>query len=113
MSAPKYINFYEQLANTVVGLDPQEVKSIIGDSTNNHRTLTVNQVVRFLINSDATRNVGLGRKLRSVYSLIRNDIKNSRVNSRTDAIDINEFLLFYTGAVIGMGDYRNNISKTV
>lgn len=75
------------------------VKSFIGDSTNNNRTLTVNQVVRFL---NATGRYTLAATLTAVSKRLTDDINASRYYSdinRTDAVDINEFLNVY-GEVI-------------
>ena len=113
MSNPKYLVFYSNLIKLVNELDTTDVKLTIGDSINNNRTLTVGQVVRFLDSSRSRKNLKLGTSLQSVYELLRDDIKSNRINLRTDAIDINEFLNFYGEAVISQGDYRNVIGRTV
>ena len=67
------------------------IKSIIGDSTNNNRTLTVNQVIRFL-NKNGYRK--LAAEINALYFRLNNEIRDFRntTSSRTDAIDVNEFL---------------------
>jgi len=113
MSAPKYVLFYSQLNNIINSLDPVEVKLTIGDSINNNRTLTVNQLVRFLTDSKNRKFKKLGNSLLAVKELIAADIINSRNNNRTDALDINEFLNFYGEVVISGGNYTNTIGRTV
>lgn len=113
MSAPKYMQFFNELIGTVNGLDTLDVKLTIGDSINNNRTLTVGQVTRYLLAAGGRRNVALGRSLQSVYNILKADIKNSRFNSRTDAIDINEFINFYSEVVIGLGEGRGLIGRSI
>ena len=109
----KYINFFNELTTAVNSLDAREVKLAIGDSTNNNRTLTVKQVVRFLTSNRNRRLKRLGNSLLAVNNIIGNDVFNSRNNNRTDALDINEFINFYTEVVIGAGEYTHTIGRSV
>ncbi len=113
MSKPKYKNFFDTLTNVVYSLDTVEVKLVLGDSINNNRTLTVSQVIRYLLSSSSRKNVALGRSLRTVFNELKEDIKFNRFNNRTDAIDINEFINFYSEAVIQYGEYRALIGRSV
>lgn len=113
MSKPKYVNFLENLVNVVNSLDKVDVKLTIGDSINNNRTLTVTQVIRYLSCAGNRRDLRLGVSLQYVFELLKYDIKNSRLNYRTDAIDINEFINFYTDSVMTLGAYRDIIGRTV
>lgn len=110
---PKYIEFFTQLNTVINSLDPVEVKTIIGDSINNNRTLTVGQVVRFLTSTGSTTFTNLGISLENIFNITKVDIKNNRKNLRTDAIDINEFLNFYQDTVIGGGELRGLIGRNV
>lgn len=108
----KYQKFYNNLNITLEGLNTSEVKATIGDSINNNRVLTVGQLVRFLTNAGRTNKV-LGSNLNIIYDLLRNDIVSSRLNGRTDAIDINEFINFYEATVIGSGEFRPLVSRNI
>jgi len=109
----KYVNFFQQLSTVVGSLDPVEVKLTIGDSINNNRTLTINQVARFLTGSRNRRFKLLGNSLLAVKGILNEDLINSRNNNRTDALDINEFLNFYGETVINGGYLVNTIGRTV
>ena len=109
----KYQTFFNNLNITLEDLNPNIVKATIGDSINNNRVLTVGQVVRFLSDSRIIGNKSLGSNLSNVYTTLRNDIVSSRSNSRTDAIDINEFINFYETTVIGSGEFRTLVSKNI
>lgn len=92
---PKYQTFINNLVGVVNGLDTNTVKLTLGDSINNNRVLSVNQVIRFLT-AQRKRNLRtLGLELSSVYELLRGDLVSTRLTLRTDAIDINEFTNFY------------------
>jgi len=110
---PKYVNFFERLNLVVSSLDRNQVKTFIGDSVNNNRTLTIGQVVRFLTNSKAKDFTNLGKSLSSLNNLLGSSIKNTRNNYRTDALDINEFLNFYQTSVINDGEFRTLISRNI
>lgn len=82
------------------------IKRKLGDSPNNNRTLTVNQIVRYakLLNTEDSAN-----RLERVLKLLENDILKSR-NKRTDAIDITELVNAYERQVIQNRKYRKQIS---
>jgi hypothetical protein len=71
------------------------IKKTVGDSTNNNRTVSVNQVVRAL-NGTKSRKLGNIRKnVQTVYPLVRGDIRSLRTLrgvNRTDAYDLVEFI---------------------
>lgn len=113
MSTPKYVNFFNQLNTVVNSLDTTDVKLTIGDSINNNRSLTVNQVIRFLLSSNVQQEIELGLSLQSVYGLIKADLLSSRINNRTDALDINEFINFYSTEVIGNTEYGSVIGRSL
>ena len=113
MGNPKYAVFFALLNSTLNSLDPIEVKLALGDSINNNRTLTVNQVIRFLTQAGTRRQVKLGNNLLNIFSILKDDIRANRGNLRTDALDINEFLNFYETVVIGGGEFRNTIGRNV
>lgn len=82
-----------QVVATVNEVTSTGVKSTVGNSTDNNRTASVAQTIRFLRQS--VTNWTLGSDLSRVYRTLRNQgafRKLRRNNSRTDAIDINELL---------------------
>lgn len=106
-----YNQFYTDLLKATVNLNPTTVKTSIGDSTNNNRTLTVGQVARYLRN--VSRKTRLATSITRIHSLFREDIQRARNNSRTDAIDINEFIAFYESEVVLLGNNRNLVNHAV
>jgi hypothetical protein len=69
----------------------QNVKALLGDSTDNNRVLSVNQVLRYLNLSGYQSTAG---RLNAVYLKVRSDIRAEFGSARTDAIDWNEFVEF-------------------
>lgn len=68
-----------------------EVKEIIGDSTNNNRTLTVRQIIRFF---EVNNNFRIANALELIYSKVKAELHEYRndFNYRTDGFDVNELL---------------------
>lgn len=105
--------FIVQLKRVVKELTPYSVKMYIGDSTFNNRTLTVNQVIRYLTISTRNRKFNaLGNNLQTAYNSLLPLINEVRsiTKSRTDAIDINEFINYYTTFVVALS--TQNARKT-
>jgi hypothetical protein len=115
MTLTKSDLFLVQLKRVVTGLNRNIVKTRIGDSTLNNRTLTVNQVIRFLSESRKQELKNLGVNLGTAYSQLRPLILEGRAvtRNRTDAIDINEFIAYYTTFVVALSNKtaRVNFSK--
>jgi len=89
------------------GYKTKLVKSSLGDSTLNNRTLTVSQTIRYLeINAEYV----LATYLSNTSSFLEKDILKAR-NRRTDAIDINEFVNTYRKQVIEKQKYRREIGR--
>lgn len=93
----KTTNFVNAVTNTVNNLNTVAVKESLGDSTNNNRTLSVRQLIRFLSATrgrNAGRNRALASDIETVYNRLRSEITyvRSLTNSRTDAVDIQEFI---------------------
>lgn len=110
----KYRLFLKNLVTVLNRYDTTDIKVAIGDSTNNHRTVTVNQVIRFLGTRRNATLKALGLDLTVAYEAIRDDILATRsYTSRTDALDINEFIDTYSVVVIGGSDtsLRRSLSK--
>lgn len=103
--------FFNVIEGIVSNVGSTVIKTEIGDSIENHRTLTVNQLVRFLTNSDnkATRN--LGYRLREIYVAARVSNNIRRTPGRTDAVDINE--LIYSVKVRGSSKLRRTLSGLI
>ena len=98
-------NVLTTLRSEVRGFKTKVVKSAIGDSINNNRTVTVNQAIRF----------AKKRKLRSLAlilsitsSILEEKILESRGN-RTDAIDLNELVTTYRNVVMNGKQLRRQI----
>jgi hypothetical protein len=75
-------------------MDKEVIKADIGDSVNG-KTLTINQVVRFLTNQRNSHLVSLGDKTRLIRKLFLQTLKarrEERGTYRTDAFTINELL---------------------
>ena len=75
----------------VTTIETADVKGDVGDSTNNNRVPSVNQVIRFLTST----NYALSSDLRRVYRSLQKNKAFKRLrrnNNRTDAIDINELV---------------------
>ena len=91
--------FFNNLVDVLDTVSINELKSIIGDSTNNHRIPTIRQVIRFL---DATGNANLASQLEVSYLQLKSDLAVFRttVNDRTDGFDINEFLTVFSAVVL-------------
>lgn len=98
----KCATFLTALEVVLASYSRDTVKVTIGDSINNNRTLTVNQVVRFL-SGRSNRKLGtVGLNLTNMYELVRGDITKyrTRYTYRTDAIDINEFIDYFDRKVL-------------
>ena len=110
----KYKLFFNNLISVLNRYDNSDIKEAIGDSTNNHRTATISQVIRFL---NSRRNItlkALGADLTVAYEAVRDDLVDIRTETnRTDAFDINEFIDIYISVVIVNGDtdLRRSLSK--
>lgn len=74
--------------------DTDTIKTKIGDSVNNNRTVTVSQFIRFLSTFNKRKWVDLAVNLDLVYNTYRSDIIDFRLSNRTDAVDINELIYF-------------------
>lgn len=83
------------------------VKDLIGDSTNNNRTVTVNQTVRYL---DRVGKKKLARQLKQVHQHFLVGIKGHRDN-RTDAVDIEEFVKYYRNNVMNRKTLRKYVAN--
>lgn len=109
----KHQTFFDNLVNVVDGLDTSSVKSVIGDSINNNRTLSVNQVIRYLETRRSTASKTLAAQLSAAYDVLRPIILKHREsrNNRQDAIDIYEFIDVFELRVLS--GRSTNIRKTV
>jgi hypothetical protein len=103
---PKYHQFITNLLNIVNSVSNTQIKEIIGDSVNNHRTVSVIQTVRFL---DQIGESDLAAGLEDTFNLLRDDLKQARLargTTRRDAFDIYEFADLYDDLLL----QRNNTS---
>lgn len=102
----EYRQFFNSLVTILNRYDGTYIKESIGDSTNNHRVPTVNQVIRFLSSSRKAELRTLGDNLSLAYETLKEEIETTRRSntSRSDAIDINEFIDTYNEVVISSGD---------
>jgi hypothetical protein len=116
MSTPRYQTFF----NVIVELrsllrDQQNTKNIklkVGDSINNNRTITVNQVIRYFYSVGAD---SIASEIASVYEYLRPVILNARDLStqRTDSIDFSEFVNVYREYVMNQRHERNTIGRLI
>ena len=110
---PKYKQFLETILDVLEQYSTEEVKLLIGDSINNNRTLTVNQVIRFLKLTKGKKK--FSGQVQRVYSVLRPYMNNSRIasNNRTDAFDINEFVNVYDDYIITQKKIRPLVSNVL
>lgn len=119
MSTAKYTIFLNNLESFLVKKTNKEIKLAIGDSINNHRVVSVSQVIRFLTRRNATSAQRLlGSQLDTVYELLKDNIlinrRLVRGSVRTDAIDINEFIDTYVETVLeGTTTFRKTVSRSL
>lgn len=103
MKTPRYLTFVNSLDSVLNKFGTNVIKLAIGDSTNNNRVPTVNQVIRFLGRAGTPRaQKFLGKQLLSVYNTasVKSLILDSR-GFRTDAIDINELIFAVRNGGLG------------
>lgn len=99
----RYSTFITDLQGVVETYGTNAIKTSIGDSVNNNRTVTVNQLIRFLSTRRKPKLRLLGQQLETLYSnpLIRAGVSDVRfLTDRTDAIDLNEFVAAYSNVVL-------------
>lgn len=105
----KFEQFFKSIAqvrSNVRGENGVVAKAIIGASIDNHRTLTLNQTVQYLL---AIRKVKLAKQLQAVSEVIVPEIKVNRSN-RTDAIDLSEFVNTYRNYVMNTKTLRRTVA---
>lgn len=92
--------FFNNLVDILGDYTINEIKTVIGDSTNNNRIPTIRQVIRFL---NVIGEVTLAAQLEAAYATLKVDLAAARevTNFRTDGFDINELLAVYESAVLG------------
>jgi len=103
--------FFKELADIRANIrDPKvskRIKTHIGDSVNNNRTVTVSQLIRFL-------NKKGDKKLALQILLINDYLKNATKllrNKRTDAIDVAELVNSYRLYVMDYAILRDDMQK--
>ncbi len=112
----KFQRFFNNIANVRANLRGEATKVAkysIGDSTNNNRTLTVKQTIRYL---DEVGNDELATALDNVSRILENEVLAQRreVGSRrTDAIDIGELVSVYRQEVMNKRRLRREIGNTL
>jgi len=96
MTKQKKVNFLAKLDRILCTFTDRELKIYVGDSVNNHRTISVNQLIRLLSKPGINRrNRQLGRHLRAVYQILRPFMayQRSKRCRRSDAYSITEFIV--------------------
>lgn len=99
-------NLINGINSVISTFGTDNIKLTIGDSINNHRVLTVSQLIRFLGTRRKPQYVNLGKALVVAYSANRGGVIAARsLNGlvRTDAVDINELIDFLQGNYAGGG----------
>ena len=97
------------LRSQLKGNNLVHAKEMIGDSTNNKRTLTVNQLIRYLSLGEVRGDKKLARQLKAVNSVLAAEIKANR--TRTDAVDLTEFVNTYRELVMNAPILRRNVAS--
>lgn len=100
MGLPKYRVFINTLLELLENVSNREIKEIIGDSVNNHRTVSVVQTIRFL---NQIGEFKLANQLENTYDLLFDELKVARIErgvSRQDGFDIYELTDLYEDLVI-------------
>lgn len=90
-----------------------KIKAVLGDSTTNNRTLTVNQVIRYL---RLTKRKTLANRLETVSEILKPVVlarREIRSSLRTDAVDINELVTVYREKVMNGRMLRNTLGKAL
>lgn len=103
--------FIKALRDILAATTRDEIKFSIGDSTDNNRTLSVNQLIRYLRGLAMPSHKLLASDLELVYSSLRPVITGARAASRrrTDAIDINEFATAFGAAYFVSPGFRRSL----
>jgi len=91
------------------GSGNQAIKEVIGDSTNNKRTVTVAQTVRYL---NEVGDSSLASEVETVLNILENKIL-SRRERRTDAIDLTELTNTYREVVMNKGQLRREVGTAL
>lgn len=89
------------------------IKEAIGDSTRNHRTPSVRQMIRL---GGFTKDRRTTRELTAVYTVLRPYIikaRKDRGSSRTDAIDIAEMTNTYRELVMNKKTLRRQVGQAL
>ena len=90
------------------------IKVNVGDSTNNNRVPSVRQVIRFL--NTSLFGASLGADLEATYTTLQKKKlfkKLRRTNSRTDAVDINEFLTVVNKYVVKNPSLKATLGRNI
>ena len=105
--------FVNRLVDVLNEEDRNTVKSAIGDSTFNNRTVTVKQFIRYL---NVTGRYGTALNVSKVYTALTPKLvaQRNRSNFRTDAFDVNELLTVLTRvATTGATSSKIALSKVI
>lgn len=113
MSNSKLNTFVNRLVDILGEEDRNTVKSLIGDSTLNNRTVTVGQLIRYL---ETTGRFTTANNVRKVYTTLSARLTSYRTrnNNRTDAFDVNELLTVLTSvATRGAPSTKQAVSRVI
>lgn len=101
-----------QIRSELKGNNLVYVKEVIGDSANNKRTLTVNQLIRYLSLGEVRGDKKLARQIKAVFPVLKSEIVGARrdLTQRTDAIDVTEFVNTYRHVVMNNKLYRRTVA---
>lgn len=84
-------NLLVEFRSMARGFNTKVIKTTIGDSTKNNRTITVGQTIRFAKKIGEKR---AARVIEATFGVLEEEIL-SRRNFRTDAVDLNELVTVY------------------
>lgn len=91
------------------GTGNQTIKEVIGDSTNNKRTVTVLQTFRYL---NAVGDYATAQQLLAVLEVLEDKVLARRAR-RTDAIDLTELTNTYREVVMNKGKLRREVGTAL
>lgn len=101
----EFFSVLSALRSLARGTGNTAIKETIGDSTNNKRTVTVAQLVRYL---NEVGDTTIAKEVAAVTSVLETSILNRR-SRRTDAIDLTELTNTYREVVMNKGKLRREI----
>jgi len=113
----KFQEFFNEIAwfgsyarQTVIG---RSIKRNVGDSTNNNRTITVNQAIRYFKNTGRHDSAFKLEAVKNILEQAALTQRRKRGTNRTDALDLSELVTTYRTVVMEGKKFRRQIGTAV